>query len=63
QGLRFKTAAYMEDLTIGLALAVEWTKFNSLIEKYEELSNSKINKSKSIVVPLTANARQAELNE
>ncbi|CAG8820274.1 3193_t:CDS:1, partial [Gigaspora rosea] len=34
-----------------------------IVERYEEASNSKINKTKSIIAPLTRAARRTELEE
>ncbi|CAG8650261.1 25794_t:CDS:2, partial [Gigaspora rosea] len=56
QGCHFKTAIYADDLTIGGS-------FNLIISKYKIISNTKINKAKSIVVPLTVSARRSKIEE
>ncbi|CAG8728147.1 17918_t:CDS:2 [Dentiscutata erythropus] len=63
QGLSFKTAAYADDLTIGTASLTDWSTVNSQIRKFEALSNTKIIKANSILVPLTANARRTETED
>ncbi|CAG8749858.1 22939_t:CDS:2, partial [Gigaspora rosea] len=58
-----KITAYADDLTIGIALQAEWSTLNSLIISYEAVSNTKINESKSVLVPLSMNARCFEGKE
>src|SRR5437868_254533 len=40
----FKCTAYADDLTIGIGSLSDWTTVLNLLEKYEEASNSRINK-------------------
>jgi len=57
---RFKLTAYADDLTISIASYAEWDVVTKLIQEYEEASNAKINKTKSVLVPLTYNAQHIE---
>ncbi|CAG8458790.1 818_t:CDS:2, partial [Gigaspora rosea] len=43
----FKVAAYADDLTVGIGSLEDWARFRQIVERYEEASNSKINKTKS----------------
>jgi hypothetical protein len=61
QGQLFKVAAYADDLTIGIGSHVDWSNLIAILQKYEQASNSRINKTKSILAPLTVNARRIEL--
>ncbi|CAG8729452.1 21838_t:CDS:2, partial [Gigaspora rosea] len=61
--LRFKITAYANNLTVEIALQAEWSILNSLIRSYEAVSNAKINLFKSVLVPLTMNAKRFEEEE
>ena len=59
----FKCTAYADDLTIGIGSLSDWTTVLGLLEKYKKASNSRINKLKSYLMPLTSTARRIELPE
>jgi len=60
---RFKSTAYADDLTIGIASHAEWDIITKVFQEYEDASNAKINKIKSVLVLLTSNARHIEHQE
>ena len=55
--------AYTDDLTIGIASHAEWDIITKVFQEYEDASNAKINKIKSVLVPLTSNTRHIEHQE
>ncbi|CAG8650330.1 470_t:CDS:2 [Ambispora leptoticha] len=59
----FKLAAYADDLTVGISSTTDWDSFTNTINKYKKASNAKINKHKSILIPLTENDRKTQLKE
>jgi len=61
QGLSFKIAVYADDLTIGIRSLSDWSTLMDILQKYEIASNSRINKTKSILAPLTDSAYRVEL--
>src|ERR1043165_3167793 len=59
----FKATAYADDLTIGIGSISDWNILKQVFKTYELASNARINKYKTKLVPLTANARQISLPE
>ncbi|CAG8516682.1 25292_t:CDS:2, partial [Gigaspora rosea] len=59
----FKVVTYADDLTVGIGSLEDWARFRQIVKRYKEASNSKINKTKSIIAPLTRAARKTELEE
>ncbi|CAG8747751.1 4457_t:CDS:2, partial [Ambispora leptoticha] len=57
----FKAIAYADDLTIGIGSSTDWETLLSLLQKYEMATNSKINRKKSILVPITDTAQSTSL--
>jgi len=57
----FKIAAYADDLTIGIGSQDDWLKFMEATKVYEAASNAKVNKSKTVLVPLTTAAQGLNL--
>ena len=50
-------------MTISIKLLSDWIIVLNLLEKYEKASNSRINKQKTCLMPLTNTARRVELLE
>jgi hypothetical protein len=66
QGIRlkecsFKLAAYADDLSIGISSTNDWENFTNITQKYEQASNALINKRKTLLIPLTENAKRVHL--
>ena len=61
KNFHFKISAYADDLSIGIGSVSDWANLNETLKKYEEASNASINKSKTILLPITDNARRIEL--
>ena len=57
----FKIAAYADDLSIGIGSSLDWTTLHEILNKYELASNASINKTKTILLPITENAHRVEL--
>ncbi|CAG8603138.1 13128_t:CDS:2, partial [Ambispora leptoticha] len=57
----FKAIAYADDLTVGIGSSTDWKILLSLLQKYEMATNSKINREKSILVPITDTAQSTSL--
>ncbi|CAG8534548.1 18095_t:CDS:1, partial [Racocetra fulgida] len=58
---RFNASAFADDLTIGLGCYDDWDILYSLLTKYEKASNAGVNKTKSVLVPLTVEALHTKL--
>ncbi|CAG8668238.1 557_t:CDS:1, partial [Ambispora leptoticha] len=59
----FKLAAYADDLTVGISSTTDWYNLIDTINKYKKASNAKINKHKTVLVPLTENVRRIQLRD
>ncbi|CAG8587178.1 1145_t:CDS:1, partial [Ambispora leptoticha] len=62
-GSSFRVAAYADDLSIGIGQVSDWNKLQETLLLYEQASNAQVNKSKSTLIPLTANANRVELTD
>ncbi|CAG8644583.1 10114_t:CDS:1, partial [Gigaspora rosea] len=57
----FKIVAYADDLMIGIGSQDDWHKFMEITKTYEAASNASINKSKTVLIPITTAAQNYNL--
>ncbi|CAG8739837.1 23204_t:CDS:2, partial [Gigaspora rosea] len=57
----FKIAAYADDLTIGIGSQSNWLKVLEIIRTYKAASNARVNRFKTMLIPLIVIAREHNL--
>ena len=57
----FKINIYADDLTIGIGFQSDWLDLLEIIKTYEAASNTRVNRSKTMLIPLTVIAQDYNL--